>query len=107
MEDQVFPSQVPSSVPPQPPEAPVVPGNRISAQDLELMKARARELAVQQTLMQQASAVQPPQVVYVRRNFTVAEIILIVALSCGIVSIAQAGWNFVSNTLPRLEIKLK
>jgi hypothetical protein len=107
MEDQTFPGQVPSSIPPEAQAAPAVPGNRISAQDLELMKARARELAVQQTLMQQAPAAQAPRVVYVRRNFTVAEIILVFALSCGIVSIAQAGWNFVSSTLPRLEIKIK
>jgi hypothetical protein len=46
-------------------------------------------------------------VVYVRRNLTVAELILIVALSCGIVTVVQAGWNFVSSSLPRVEIKVK
>ena len=107
MEDQIPASQVPSSIPVAPPEAPQVPQGRISAQDLELMKARAREIAVQQTLRQQAPPMQPPQVVYVRRNLTVAELILVFALSCGIVTTVQFGWNFISNTLPRLEIKVR
>jgi hypothetical protein len=107
MEDQIPASQVPSSIPVAPPETQQVPPGRISAQDLELMKARARELAVQQTLRQQVPPAQPPQVVYVRRNLTVAELIVVLALSCGIVATVQFGWNFVTNTLPRLEIKVK
>lgn len=107
MEDQIPASQVPTSIPSEPPSPPQVPSGRISPQDLELMKARARELAVQQTLMQQTAAAQAPRVVYVRRNLTVAELILIVALSCGIVTVVQAGWNFISSSLPRVEIKVK
>jgi hypothetical protein len=107
MEEQIPASQVPASIPSAPQPTPQIPEGRISPQDLELMKARARELAVQQTLMQQTVAAQAPRVVYVRRNFTVAELILIIALSCGIVAGAQASWNFVANALPRLEIKIK
>lgn len=93
MEDQVPPSQ-----------APAIP--QISLEQLEEMKARARELAIQQTMAQQISQ-QPPQVVYVRRNLTVAELLLVILLSCGLVAGVQAGWTFASKTLPRLEIKVK
>lgn len=94
MEDQVPPSQQPSI-------------SQISPEQLEEMKARARELAIQQTLMQQQSPQQPPRVVYVRRNLTVAELLLLILLACGLVTGVQAGWNFAANVLPRLEIKVK
>lgn len=103
--------QVPSSTPPAPPAVPSF--NEITPQALEAMKARARELAIQQVLSQPAASqaaptyVPPAKVVYVRRNLTVAELILILALSCGLVTGIQAGWNFVSNSLPRLEIRVK
>jgi len=94
MEDQIPPSQLPSL--PQ-----------ISLEQLEEMKARAKELAIQQTLAQQQIPQQPPQVVYVRRNLTVAELLLVFLLSCGLVTGVQAAWNFATNVLPRLEIKVK
>jgi hypothetical protein len=94
MEDQIPPSQLPSL--PQ-----------ISLEQLEEMKARAKELAIQQTMAQQQIAQQPPQVVYVRRNLTVAELLLVFLLSCGLVTGVQAAWNFATNVLPRLEIKVK
>ena len=102
MEDQIPNSQVP----------PVSTEGRISAQDLEQMKARARELAIQQTLfqqkaVQQVAQAQQPQVVYVRRNLTVAELLLVLLLSTGIVAATQAAWSFVSNALPKIEIKIK
>jgi hypothetical protein len=114
MEDQIPASQVPSSVPAEPPAAPQVPDGRISAQDLELLKARARELAIQQTLLQQQqqqvipqAPAQTPRIIYVRRNFTVAELLLILLLSCGLVTAAQAIWGFASSALPKVEIKIK
>lgn len=113
MEDQIPASQVPSSVPAEPPAAPQVPDGRISPQDLELLKARARELAIQQTILQQQQQVAPqapaqtPRIVYVRRNFTVAELLLILLLSCGLVTAAQAIWGFASSALPKVEIKIK
>lgn len=95
MEDQIPPSQ-----PPAPPQ--------ITPEQLEEMKARAREMAIQQTLAQQAATPQvQPQVVYVRRNLTVAELLLVFLLSCGIVTGIQWTWNMATNLLPRIEIKLR
>jgi hypothetical protein len=88
-----------------------IPGT-ITPEQLEEMKARARELAIRQTLVQQQAqeAVPPsvpPQVIYVRRNLTVAELLLLLLLSCGIVLGVQTIGGVVANTLPRIEIKLK
>jgi hypothetical protein len=95
MEDQVLPSQPPV-------------GPQITPEQLAEMKARARELAIQQTLVQQQAAPQPqPQVIYVRRNLTVAEILLVLLVSCGIVTGTQWTWNFATNVLPRIEIKMR
>lgn len=95
MEDQVPPSQ--PSVPTQ-----------ITPDQLAEMKARAREMAIQQALAQQVTIPQQrPQVVYLRRNLTVAEFLLVILLSCGLVTGIQAGWHFASNILPRLEIKVR
>ena len=95
MEEQVPPSQPPIN--PQ-----------ITPEQLEQMKARARELAIQQTLAQKAPISPPqPQVIYVRRNLTIAEIIVILALSCGLVTGVQFTWNIVNDFLPRLEINVK
>jgi hypothetical protein len=95
MEDQVPPSQQ------------LIPGP-VTAEQLADMKARARDMALQQTLSQ-ATAVpqQRPQVVYVRRNLTVAELLVVFLISCGIVTGIQATWYFATNMLPRLEIKVK
>ena len=99
MEDQIPPSQPPVQFPPQP---------EITPEQLAELKERARQLAIQQTIAQQAAAPRPqPQVVYVRRNLTVAELIVVFAIACGIVTGVQAGWNFASTVLPRLEIRVK
>lgn len=77
-------------------------------EQLAEMKARARDLAIQQTLAQQAAqAQQAPKVIYVRRNLTVAELLVVLLISCGIVTGIQWSWNFVSNALPRIEIKVR
>tara|TARA_B100000131_G_scaffold238983_1_gene231220 strand:+ start:1246 stop:1533 length:288 start_codon:yes stop_codon:yes gene_type:complete len=95
MEEQVPPSQPP--VNPQ-----------ITPEQLEEMKVRARNLAIQQTLAQNAPISPPqPQVIYVRRNLTIAEIVVILALSCGLVTGVQFTWNVVNEFLPRLEINVK
>ena len=95
MEEQVPPSQPPIN--PQ-----------ITPDQLEQMKARARELAIQQTLAQKAPISPPqPQVIYVRRNLTLAEIVIILLLSCGLVTGVQFTWNVVNDFLPRLEINIK
>lgn len=103
MEEQVPPSNAPQ------PSAPM-PG-QITPEMLEVLKAQARQNAIKQALEERAAATQyqsspQPQVVYVRRNLTVAELGLIFLISCGIVTGIQAAWNFGSNLLPRIEIKV-
>jgi len=114
--------QIPSSVPPQSQEL----GYELPPDFLEQLKARARDEAVRQTILQQQAAqvevpapkpsvpsapiaFAPPQpsVVYVRRNLTVAELIVVFAIACGLVTGVQATWNFTSNVLPRIEIKAR
>ena len=99
MDEQISPSQIPQQTGP-------VPGT-ITLEQLEMMKARAREAAVRTAMEQRQQQVTAPQVVYVRRNLTVAELILVVLLSCGLVTAVQVGWNFAANMLPRIEIKIK
>lgn len=99
MEEQIPPSQ--------PPQQMTLEG-QITPEQLAQLKARARELAVQQTIAQQAVLPQQqPQIVYLRRNLTVAEVLLVILLSCGIVTGVQWTWNIVTNILPRVEIKVR
>jgi hypothetical protein len=111
MEEQLTPST------PAPVVTPTM-ASTITPEVLEQMKARAREEAIRITMEQRrqfvnspvptSTAFQPqPQVVYLRRNLTVAELILTVFLACGIVLGVQASWNFGSKFLPRIEIKVK
>ena len=87
----------------------------ITPEQLEQLKARASEAAIMQTYQQQvpvAPTMFPPgnprqEVVYVKRQLTVAEIGLMLLLSCGIVFGIQLVVNFAVNTLPRIEIKMK
>lgn len=121
----VMEEQIPSSTPPQAIEPPSIPPG-ITPEMLEVMKARAREEAVRMTLLQQQQqqvqqeeipvaprmpmpsfAPPQPQVVYLRRNLTVAELIVVFAISCGLVLGVQGAWNFASNHLPRIEIKAR
>lgn len=96
---------------------------QITPEQLEMFKQQAKEMAVAQFMAQQQSPKVDanisnsrvpeqnkevsPRVIYVRRNLTVAELLLIFLISCGIVTGIQTGWNFISNTLPRIEIKVK
>lgn len=133
MEDQVPPSnqpQSPDQTPQQP--SPQIQGlGGLDPQIVAALKARAREEAIRMALTQKPEApqeprdypiVQPmaqamtqnpvlpqqaPDVIYVRRNMTVAELILVFVISCGIVVGIQQAWNFTSNLLPRIEIKTK
>jgi len=121
--------QVPSSTPPQFSQLKdqQIPGG-ITPELLEQLKARAREEAIRMTILQQQAAAQEtveyptappeapariqipntqPQVVYVRRNLTVAELIVVFVISCGLVTGIQGVWNFASNHLPRIEIKAR
>jgi len=103
MEDQIPPSQ---------PPIPQIPEGSISPAQLAEMKARAMEMAIQQGIQQgiQQQTVQTqqgPRVVYVRRNWTVAELLLLFAVACGIVTGIQQIWNYGANVLPRIEIRVK
>jgi hypothetical protein len=104
MEDQVPPSQPAAPTPVQ-----------ITPEQLAEMKTRARELAIQQAFAQQQApqnqgfpvTATKPQVVYLRRNLTVAELILVLVMACGLVTAAQVAWDLASTTLPRIEVKIK
>lgn len=99
MEEQIPPSQ--------PPQQMTLEG-QITPEQLAQLKARAREAAIQQAMAQQQQLPQQqPQIVYLRRNLTVAEVLLVILLSCGIVTGIQWGWNVVTNVLPRIEIKVR
>ena len=75
---------------------------------LEQLKLQAQQLKEAKNAMLRAQVpMQQPQVVYVRRNLTVAELIVVFAIACGIVTGVQATWNFTSNLLPRIEIKAR
>lgn len=102
--------QVSASMPPEFSERP-----RLTPEQVEALKAIARERAVQATVGQIANApVQapqpsrlPPNVIYVRRNLTVAELLLLILLACGLVTGTQFLWNSVGRILPQIEIKVK
>jgi hypothetical protein len=87
----------------------------ITPEQLEQLKARAREAAIIQTYQQrnhqihpQVSPWSPKATSCVRQGqLTVAEIGLMLLLSCGIVFGTQLVVNFAANILPRIEIKMK
>lgn len=108
MEEQVPPSQ---------------PQQQITPEILEQLKRQAKDLAIQQALQQKLAfeqsqiqqQIQPPvQSKTVkpvpqtnRRSLTVAEIILMFAVSCGLVFGLQSCWNYATNILPKIEIKVQ
>ena len=114
MEDQIPASQVPQQ------------SQGISPEQLAEMKARAREQAIRMTMQQQTPPPQSPQspvvlpggymympeapepkIVYVRRNLTVAEILVIAVVSCTVVGGIQGVWGFASKHLPQIEVRVK
>ena len=80
--------------------------NQITQEELQEMKIMARQQAIQQIAQQRQAAQQQQQIVYVRRNLTVAEVIVVFIISCGLVFGIQASWNFATNVLPKIEIKV-
>ena len=78
---------------------------QITPEQLEQMKFVARQQAMQQVIAQRQVEPQP-KVIYVRRNLTVAEVIAVFVISCGLVIGIPATWNFATNYLPRIEIKV-
>ena len=144
MEEQIPASQAPE------------PTQRITPEELEAMKAFAREQAIRMTYQQppqppisnipyqprpvpeSVQSSQPavfiapqwpptpevllpkmprapepaydysaPKIIYVPRNLTVAEILLICVLSCTIVGGIQLAWGFASKHLPQIEVRVK
>jgi hypothetical protein len=123
MEDQIPASQAPE------------PTQRITPEELEAMKAFAREQAIRMTYQQPPLTPQPPvsnlpyqprpdipqmqkapepaydfsapKVIYVRRNLTVAEILAICVISCVVVGGIQGFWGFASKYLPQIEVQVK
>ena len=57
--------------------------------------------------MQSRPPAPQPQVVYVRRNLTVAEVGLMLLISVGILAGIQFTWNFSTDILSRIEIREK
>lgn len=108
-------NEIPMSQPPIPqaePQRPEVPAP--SPIDIEAMKAQAREMAIQQFLAskaagvpQQIQAPSAPRIIYLRRNLTVAELIVVFAISCGLVWGIPTLWQFGASKLPQIEIKVK
>ena len=90
-------SQLPSNQEPQ--------QNQITPEQLQQMKMIARQQAMQQVI-QQRQAEEQQKIVYVRRNLTVAEVIIVFIISCGLVFGIQTSWNFATNVLPKIEIKV-
>lgn len=98
---------------------------KLSREQIEMLKTIARERAIAESLNEQNAdpvqaqrfaapppsmvppQVQPPQIVYLRRNFTVAELGLVLLLSCGLVLGVQGLWGLGSRMLPQIEIKVK
>lgn len=107
MEEQIPAPSIPQ--PQVPPSGASYEMNRLTPEMLEALKAQARQNAIRQVIEERATPYQTPapQVVYLRRNLTVAELGLILLISCGVVTGIQAAWNFGSNLLPRIEIKVK
>ena len=67
----------------------------------------AREKARQVQQQAPEPLVQEPKVVYVRRNFTVAELLVTFLIACAVVLGGQFAWNFFTDVLPRIEIREK
>ena len=110
MENQI-PSNVPPSIQSQ--------ISSISPEALEAMREQAWKMAEQQVAANRNAMPStqgpvdprlgqlPSKVVYVKRNLSVAEVVFMLLLSCGIVAGVQGVWGIVSNNIPRIEIKIK
>ena len=147
MQEQI-PSSNPAQVEEQQQYEPTLQEPTFNPENFEALKARARELAMQQAIaargmqppvnpMAAAPIPQPPQspvrpqpprpepvqqqlpkqtyqppvpqpnVVYLRRNLTIAEILIILALSTGILAGVQFAWGVSTDILSRIEIREK
>lgn len=116
--------QVPSSTPPSRPVAgqteaaagATFPMPKLNIKQLEALRASIQQAPYPVTNAPLQAQPQPPQptqqpaqprVVYVRRNLTVAEILVLLALSCVLVTGVQFVGGKLFEFLPRVEIKVK
>ena len=108
-------------------QVPQQPGVQYNVPDFEAMRREALARAVEQVAARRSvepPTIQPPiqpqsvvpnppqprpesEVVYVRRNLTLAELILVFALSIGMVTGVQFIWQVATDILPRIEIRDK
>jgi|TARA_S200002703_G_scaffold12589_3_gene11209 hypothetical protein len=96
----------------------------VTPENIESLKEEARRRAIMQAMQERQSQqsqeypdnvpqvqyrtpAPQPQVVYVRRNLTVAELGLLLLLSIGILAGFQFTWNFSTDILSRIEIREK
>lgn len=91
--------------------------HHLTPEQIQLMKQAALQQAIQQrvvvqepqpvpiALQQEQRPLEQPRVLYVRRNLTVAELLLVLVCSIGIVSGVPLVWHGVSGMLPRIEIR--
>jgi hypothetical protein len=118
MEEQISPSiPAPENLSPAPAPTFNFPPT-ITPEIVEMMKARAREEAIRLTMeKKQATPVsqmqvpadfqRAPQVVYIRRNLTLAELLLTILLACGLVTGVQFSWHFITSQIPRIHVEIK
>lgn len=111
-------NEIPTSQPPFPQPGPQTQEDSFNPYpDIESMKAQARELALKQVLASRVAAVtndpqtapqpQAPQIIYLRRNLTVAELIVVFAIACGLVYGVPNLIKIAADRLPQIEIKVK
>ena len=111
MEGQVPASQQPDLDPGRP---------AVTFENIESLKEEARRRAIMQAMQERQNQnpqtppqtqyrppAPQPQVVYVRRNLTVAEVGLMLLISVGILAGIQFTWNFSTDILSRIEIREK
>lgn len=118
--DQAMYEQTMTAQTPQPQQ----PGVKFNVPDFEAMRKEALQQAIQQVTQTPTPPVQVPQqqqqpiqtqqtiqkeprIVYVKRNLTLAEILIIFALATGVVLGVQGVWTFTTDILPRIEIRDK
>jgi hypothetical protein len=88
---------------------PVPNQEQVPFPNIEEMKAIARENAIREVIQekqQQLIQNQQQEIVYVKRNLTIAEIIVMFAITTGVVLGVQGIWKFTNDFLPRIEIKV-
>ena len=111
--------------PPPPEQQQEQPGVAYNVPDFQAMREAALQQAIEQVtakqqnfprrsappqpmpIQQPVAAPAQPKVIYVRRNLTIAEILVVLAISCGLVTGTQFIWSAGADLLSRIEIRDK